>query len=40
MTGVPTFGIGRIRWGWFIVAALVAAAAAARSPDQHADAAR
>jgi branched-chain amino acid transport system permease protein len=23
MTGHPTFGIGRIRWGWFIVGALV-----------------
>jgi hypothetical protein len=24
VTGSPTFGIGRIRWAWFIVAAVVA----------------
>ena len=23
MTGSPTFGIGRIRWGWFVVGSLV-----------------
>ena len=23
MTGHPTFGIGRIRWGWFIVGSLI-----------------
>ena len=23
MTGGPTFGVGRIRWGWFIVVCVV-----------------
>ena len=23
MTGGPTFGVGRIRWGWFIVGCVV-----------------
>ncbi len=23
MTGGPTFGVGRIRWGWFIVGSVV-----------------
>ena len=41
MTGQPTFGVGRIRWGWFIVVCVAGpAAAAARSTEhQHADAA-